>query len=204
MTRALAILLISGAFLCARGQQQAAVLPEETNVNARYTVEGIDISGTSESRMSKSLREDLHRLVGAKLNPETLDDLARRVRDELHVRSVHLSVVKGFEPDHVRILLYVAHRKAQFDAYVPKFVYQSSQGFSGRVEGSLTAEHSTVSVGLVSDGDELAERYTGITARFENGNLGTDRLRLRFQFASFQEDWNASTVNAMNAPNSQA
>ncbi len=203
MTRALAILLISGAFLCARGQQQAALLPDETNVNARYTVEGIDISGTSESRMSKSLREDLHRLVGAKFNPEMLDDLARRIRDELHVRSVHLRVVKGFAPDHVRVLLYVAHRKAEFEAYVPKFVYQSAQGFSGRVEGALTAEHNTLAVSLVSDGDELAERYTGIMARFENNSLGTDRLRLRFQFASFQEDWNASTLNAMPAANSQ-
>jgi outer membrane protein assembly factor BamA len=203
MTLGLAILLVSGAFLCAHGQQQAAVLPEEINVNARYTVEGIDISGTSESRMSKSLREDMHRLVGAKLNPEMLDDLARRIRDELHVSSVYRRVVRGAAPDHVRVLLYVAHRKTEFEAYVPKFVYQSAQGFSGRVEGSFTAEHNTVAVSLVSDGDELAERYTGITARFENGNLGTDRLRLRFQFASFQEDWNASTASAMNSADNQ-
>ena len=80
MTRVLAILLVSGAFLCSHAQQQAGAPPEEINVNARYTVEGVDISGTKESSMSKSLREDLHGLVGAKLNPEMLDDLARRIR----------------------------------------------------------------------------------------------------------------------------
>jgi outer membrane protein assembly factor BamA len=204
MTRVLAILLVSGAFLCAQGQQQAAAPPEEINVNARYTVEGVEIAGTSESSISKSLREDLHRLVGAKLNPEMLDDLARRIRAELHVRSVYRRVVKGAAPDHVRVVFDVAHRKVEFEASVPKFVYHTAQGFSGGVEGSLTAAHNTVALGFVSDGDELAERYTGVQARYENGNLGTDRLHLRFQFASFHEDWNPSTVSAMNTADSQA
>ena len=171
VTRVLAILLVSGAFVFARAQQ-AAILPEATNVNTRYTVEGVEISGTNESSFSRALREDLHRLVGAKLNPETLDDLARRIRAELHVRSVYRRVVKGAAPDHVRVVFDVAHRKAEFNVSIPKFVYHSAQGFSGGVEGSLTAEHNTVALGLVSDGDELAERYTGITARYENARLG--------------------------------
>jgi hypothetical protein len=199
MTRALAILLVGGALLYARDQQQAAILPEETNVNARYTVEGVEMTGMSESRISKSLRDDLHRLVGAKLNPQMLDDLAGRIRTELRVRSVYQRILRGAAPDHVRVVFDVAHRKAEFNAYIPKFVYHSAQGFSGGVEGSLTAEHNTVAVGLVSDGDELAERYSGITARYENTKLGTDRLRLRFKFASFQEEWNRGTRNASSA-----
>jgi hypothetical protein len=193
MTRALAILLVSGALLCAQ---------QETNVNARYTVEGVEMTGTSEASISRSLREDMHRLVGAKLNPVMLDDLAKRIRDELHVRSVYRRVLRGAAPDHVRVVFDVAHRKAEFNAYIPKFVYQSAQGFSGGVEASLTAEHNTVAVGLVSDGDELAERYTGVTARYENAKLGTDRLRLRFQFASFQEQWNLGTRNASSSADS--
>src|SRR5258708_2813763 len=199
MTRVLAILLMSGAFVCANGQQSAG-LPAEINVNARYTVEGVEIFGTRESSMSKSLREDLHRLVGAKLNQEMLDDLAQRIRAELHVRSVYRRVLRGAAPDHVRVVFDVAHRKAEFEVSVPKFVYQNAQGFSGGVEGSLTAEHNTIALGLVSDGDELAERYTGITARYENAKLGTDRLRLRFQFASFHEQWNPTTLDAVSGP----
>ena len=70
MTRALAILLVNGALLCAQ---------QETNVNARYTVEGVEMTGTSESRISKNLREDLPPLLGAKTNPAQLADLARHI-----------------------------------------------------------------------------------------------------------------------------
>jgi outer membrane translocation and assembly module TamA len=48
-------------------------------------------------------------------------------------------------------------------------------------------------LGLVSDGDELVERYAGLAARYENTKLGTDRMRLRFQFENYHEQWNAHT-----------
>jgi hypothetical protein len=195
MMRVFAGLLLSTVALLARTQQPQAA--EELNVNARYTVEGVEVSGASESRFSKTLRDDLHRLVGAKLNPEIIDDLARRIRLELHVRSVYRRVVKGAAPENVRVVFEVAHRKAEFDVSVPRFVYQSGQGWSGGVEGSLHATQNTLALGLVSDGDELVERFTGFSARYENARLATDRVHFRFQFSSFHEQWNPSTVSAL-------
>jgi hypothetical protein len=42
----------------------------------------------------------------------------------------------------------------------------------------------------------LAERYSGIVARYENQRLDTDRVSFRFQFASYHEQWNSGTVEA--------
>jgi hypothetical protein len=51
--------------------------------------------------------------------------------------------------------------------------------------------------GLVSDGDELVERYAGLTARYENTRLGSDRVHLQFEFDSFHEQWNSATLDRL-------
>ena len=50
---------------------------------------------------------------------------------------------------------------------------------------------------LLGDGDELAERYSGVRARYENRKVGSDRVRLRFEFGSYHEQWDRSTIEAM-------
>jgi hypothetical protein len=44
------------------------------------------------------------------------------------------------------------------------------------------------------------ERYTGIEARYANQRLGTDRAHLAFEFDSFHEQWNGSTLAAASSP----
>jgi hypothetical protein len=65
------------------------------------------------------------------------------------------------------------------------------------VEGTATVQHNGFTLGLVSDGDELLERYSGIVARYENTRLGTDRVRLRVAFESYHELWNGSTTDRL-------
>lgn len=96
----------------------------------------------------------------------------------------------------------VAGKRVDFS--VPEFLYDSSEGLSGEVEGTLIAGDSRFTAGLVSDGDELVERYSGIRTRYENRKLGTDRVRLRFEFDSYHEQWNRSTVNAVAQDNEVA
>jgi hypothetical protein len=47
--------------------------------------------------------------------------------------------------------------------------------------------------GLVSDNDTLPERYTGMTARYEERKLGTDRVRFSFSFATYHDQWSGAT-----------
>jgi outer membrane protein assembly factor BamA len=196
MKCALISLLISGASLWG-GNQPPDLLPVEFNVNSRYTVEKVELSPEIESRISRSLRQDLEKLIGQKFNTATVNDLARRIRDELHVRTVSQKILRGNTPDHVKIALEVAHRRAEFDLSVPKFLYHSTEGLTGAVDGTVISGNTRFTLGLVSDDDELAERYTGIRARYENRRLGSDRVRLRFDFASYREQWNRSTLNAL-------
>src|ERR1017187_9595005 len=60
---------------------------QDINVNTRYTVERVDIAGDNPAGLSTGLRGELTRLVGARLNPAALDDLATRIRREVHVRA---------------------------------------------------------------------------------------------------------------------
>ena len=196
MKYALFSLLISGASLWG-GNQQPVLDPVEFNVNSRYTVESVKVSREIETGISRRLRQDLEKLIGQKFNTTALNDLARRIRDELNVRTVSQQVLRGDTPDHVKIALDIAQKQTEFELSVPKFLYNSSEGLSGSMEGAFIAGDNRFTVGLVSDGDELAERYSGIRVRYDKRRLATDRLHLRFEFDSYHEQWNRSTFNAM-------
>jgi hypothetical protein len=138
-------------------------------------------------------------LIGEKLNPTSLDDLAHRLRKEFHARTVEHRVLRGKSPDYVQVVFDVQLRPTRFDVSVPKFLYNSDQGWSGAIEGTATVNHNGFTLGLVSDGDELVERYTGIAARYENTDIGSDKVRFRFVFETYHEQWNHTTEAALPA-----
>jgi hypothetical protein len=196
MKYTLICLLFSGLSLFG-GNQQPLLESGEFNVNSRYTVESVELSREIETRISRGLRQDVQKLIGEKLNPAALNDLARRIRTELNVRAVSQRVLKGNIPDHVKVVLEVGGRKNEWDVSVPKVVYHTTLGFSAAVEGTALLGDSHFAAGLVSDGDGLVERYTGVRARYENRKFGSDRVRLRFDFGAYHEQWNPSTLSAI-------
>src|SRR5579864_411519 len=186
MKCALISLLIAGASLRG-GNQQLNLQPDEFNVNSRYTVESVELPREAESGISRGLRQDLERLIGQKFNPTLLNEVARRIRDELNVRTVVPRLLRGSSPEHVKVVMDVAGKRV--DLSVPQLLYHSSEGLSGAVTGTLIAGDNRFTAGLVSDGDDLVERYTGIKTRYEKRHLGSDRVRLRFEFDSYHELW---------------
>jgi hypothetical protein len=205
--------LLFGSLLLAGTQDS------EFNVNTRYTVETVTISGDSwtanfdatatsptsntsaDEKISSGLRRDLVTLIGQKLNPSALDDYAKRLRKELHARTVEHHVLRGNSPDFVQVVFDVKLRPTQFDISVPKFLYNAKQGWSGAVEGTATIKrHNSFTAGIVSDGDELVERYAGVIARYENTRVGNDRIHLRFQFESYHDQWNGNTLDGLTKP----
>src|SRR5262249_9482913 len=124
-----------------------------------------------------------------------LKELAGRIKKELRVPDVSVHVAKGATPDHVTVTFEIRKEKDQdFDLDVPKFVYHSRQGWSGEGVATTMIHGNAFRFGLVSDNDLLAERYAGIRAGFERKNMGTDRLQLRFWFATFHDQWNPATL----------
>ena len=182
----------------------------ELNVNSRYTVETVLVNGDGwsanlasdrgDERISAGLRRQLASIIGNKLNPAILDELAGKLRREFQARSVTHRLLRGSSPEFIQVLFELKLRPTRFDVSVPKFVYNSSQGFSGGVDATATiGQRHVFTFGAVSDGDDLVERYSGIHARYEDNRLGSDRLRFGFEFASYQDLWNpASRTAAQN------
>jgi hypothetical protein len=179
-----------GCLLVASCPLFAGSQDSEFNVNTRYTVENILVAGSGwttdlvatghDDHISSGVRKDLAALIGQKLNTAALDDLARRLRKEFHARTVDHHVMRGKTPDTVEVVFDIKLRPARFDVSVPKFAYSSNQGWNGAGEATATVNHNSFTAGLVSDGDDLLERYTGFEARYENSNLGSDKVRFKF------------------------
>src|SRR5581483_1567634 len=117
-----------------------------------------NLASDQDRKISSGLRNQITSLIGAKLNPSLLDDLAQRLRKEFQARTVTHRIQRGTAPDSVRVIFVISERPARFDVSVPKFLYASSLGWNGAVEGTATAHNNAVTFGLVSDGDALAER----------------------------------------------
>lgn len=177
-----------------RPNSLAAFQEPETNVNSRYTVEKVELTGVSESKISKNLQEDMQKLVGEKFDQEAADRIAKRLRKELPDYSVHTKVQRGDKPDHVKIV-YEAGRYwwRKLDIERSRLVYQSKEGWSGELSAGFDTHHNVFRVGFVNSADEYLERNAGLRFAYEHQKLGTDRLRLRMTFENYHEKWNPAT-----------
>lgn len=177
--------------------------PPDLNVNSRYTIESIGFTDAKPYKLSTSALEEMHRLIGARLNSEALNRLAQRIRDELRAHEVTFTLARGIEPNSIKVLLEVDKGSSQFDVSVPNFVYNSRQGWTGVGEGSATLGANVFRVSVVSDGDTLIERAQGIRARYDRLSLGTDRVRFGFEVEAYHDEYNRATLTALeNNPSS--
>jgi hypothetical protein len=180
----------------APGEDDQAV---PTNINSRYTIEKVSISGWRNALISSPLRTELDHVVGEKLDQPRLEKLADRMRKELHVSDVAVKVTKGTAPDHVLVTFEVKSKEQRFDLNVAKFLYDSEQGWSGEGTATTRIGGNAFTLGLVSDGDALLERFAGLKLRYQRDNMGTKWLGLRFEFDTFHDQWNRATLSAVSA-----
>jgi hypothetical protein len=172
---------------------------QELNVNAKYLVESVQVSGQKTWHISDTLRREVDKMVGAKLDYPALNRLAERIKKELRVPAVSISVAKGTVPEHVVVNFEVPKEHEQpVELNVARFLYDSKLGWNAEGAGSTNIKGNTFTFGIISDNDTLVERYAGIKARYERKHVGTDRLRFHFEFDSFHEQWNQATLLASN------
>src|SRR4029453_5047196 len=74
--------------------------PASANVNSRYTIESVELSESLSKRLNKFLREDIEGLVGAPFDQQLVDNLARRLRSELHLSKLTSRIERGKQPEH--------------------------------------------------------------------------------------------------------
>jgi outer membrane protein assembly factor BamA len=189
-------LLVAASFIVALPVWNQEAQP---NVNSRYVIESVNVLGSRVSRLSDSTRQELESFVGQKLDHSLLDRFASEIRRELRVDKVAIHVSRGTEPEHVKVEFTVENQhRRDFDISFPKGLYQSKQGWSGAVDTTTSFGKNDVSAGVISDGDTLVERFSGLRTRYERNALGTPRLRFRFEFDSYHEQWNSSTLETVS------
>jgi hypothetical protein len=198
LTGIVAVLGLTGP-LTAGDKEDLQETLEGLNVNARYTIESVHVLGAKMVRLSQPLRGELDQVVGQKLDNPHLDKIAEQIKRELHVSDVSVKVEKGATPEHVRVDFEIRNsHKQDFDLNVARFLYNSRLGWTGEGGATTRISGNALSFSLVDDGDALAERFAGVRAGFERDHIGTDRLRLRFDFASYHDQWNPATLAAAN------
>jgi outer membrane protein assembly factor BamA len=195
VTRMKFLLLVALAAPLAFADRTDDAQLSELNVNSRYTVESIDFSGHKSYRLSSSVVEDMQRLIGQNLNVSALNRLAKRITDDLRATAVTFSVARGDEPAHVRVLFDVDKRDVKFDVGIPSFSYTSREGWTGEGHARATFGANAVTFAALTNGDDLVERYSGIRTRYDRLSLGTDRIRLGFEFDAYREQYNRATTS---------
>ena len=173
-------------------------LPEDVNVNSRYTVESVKVTARFVSRVNRELRQELDSVVGTRLDHNLLDRLAARMRTELRARDVAVRVRRGQLPDHVTVEFEVqGGRRRDFDVDVPKLVYHSRHGISASANATTTVGNTALSFGLTADSDQLAERYAGVRVRVEQLAVKTRRVHLQFEYGRYNDAWDPATREAL-------
>src|SRR5438093_13681932 len=106
--------LLAGSLLIAGSPQT------ESNVNSRYIIESVSISGHPDDHISSGLRDDMQRLIGEKVDTESIENVAKRIQKELHVRAVTHKLLRGDTPEHVKVIFDVKGHRQDLDVEVPK------------------------------------------------------------------------------------
>jgi hypothetical protein len=169
---------------------------DDTNVNSRYTVESVEITGASETRLSRGLRDDLRRYVGQRFSPEAFAKLSSRVREELKARLVSPKLMRGSAPESVRVVLDVLGRRISVSTEQSRLAWLSRQGWTGEL--ALTVEErdrQRLVLSGFSDGDTLTERLSGARLSYSRSFLN-GRLRPGISVSTARASYDARTLRA--------
>jgi hypothetical protein len=174
------------------------------NINTRYTVEGVEIRGIDESKISRSLRDRVHALVGRRLDHDEAEELRDLLEDEHPGYSVDRSISRGTERGRINVVFEFNEREGtRWIPFAPtrsKFVYHSEQGWTGGLDIPMGGRNHRVTAGFAfSNNDDLVEEYSGIHVAFESRKLATDRLGARVEIARFNNTWREPTLFALAA-----
>lgn len=206
-TLGLLLALLAMPLASARAQQTGAPAQAEveqdlaSNVNARYTVESVAITGVTDDQVSQTLRADLQALVGNRLDPDLAERLDDRLAAELPGHDVRRRISRGSQPGSIRLVFDV--REAEGPHWIPfaplrsKVVYHSDLGWSGAMDIPLGGSRNRVTVALAfGNDDDLVEEYSGYGLRIESRKVATERLGVSLEISKLHQSWRPETLSS--------
>lgn len=174
-----------------------------SNANARYLIEHVEVSGIPETDVDAQLRADLQTLVGKPLGSDDVDQLETRLRDALPDYEVRRRVTRGGRSGEIRLIFAVSKNESarwlHFEPLKSNLVYHSDQGWGAYLDFPIGGRDFRVSPLIAIDnGDDLIEEYSGFGLRVESRRLGSERLGASFEWSTFDQDWRAETLAAID------
>ncbi|RPJ64319.1 MAG: hypothetical protein EHM24_23245 [Acidobacteria bacterium] len=169
-----------------------------TNVNTRYEVESASVSGVDQSAVSQALRDDIETLVGKKYDPEAAEDLARRLREELHGYKISVKVRRGDQAERVKVVFEAERiRRQRFEVRISPLLYTTNDAFSLAIVPGFETHHNYFTFGFVTNANDLLERNTGWVVRYEHRKVGTSAVQVAVEYDYFWPSFQPETETAL-------
>ena len=154
----------------------------DPNVNERYTVESVEVTGIDQAKLDREVRENMHGLVGRKFSQEKLDELSRLVHKALPGRVVSVRIRRGDQPESLKIIFEIHRSQQPFDLAAPKLLFHSRNGFAGEVDATVRVRTSSFMVGAGERrrraGGALRRRARAVREPEGRDGPGADGLRV--------------------------
>jgi len=170
----------------------ALALPPQANVNTRYEVESVAVSGASETVLSQALRDDMQKLVGKKYDPEAAEDIARRLRGELEGHRISVKVRRGDETERVKVVFEAERYRRRFQVVTP-LLFTTNDMFSLELLPGVSTHHNYITAGFVTNANDLLERNTGWVVRYEHRKVGTSAVQVGVEYDYFWPSFQPET-----------
>jgi len=173
-----------------------------SNINARYTVESVEVQGIPYADISQAMRDRLQRLVGGKLDAGEADDLIHQLEAERPGYDVSRRLERGSRPGRIRVVFEFSEserlRWIPFVRSRSRYVYHSEQGWSGVHDIPIGGRDHRATVGFAFDNaDDLIEEYSGVRVRFESRRVGTERVGVSLEVSRLNNTWRDPTQLAL-------
>ena len=176
----------------------------QADINTKYIVEEVDISGVPDRLVTPEIRADLQALVGKTLDNDVAERIETRLKSIFTDYDVDRRTSRGSERGKIKVVVHLERtersRWLRFEPMEANSIYHSDQGWGTKLPLTMDGnDFMVVPHFTFDDGDDLIEEYSGFGVRFESRKLVTERLGVSFEWSTFDQTWKDPTLFALPA-----
>jgi hypothetical protein len=172
------------------------------DINAKYVVEEVVIEGVKDTAITAEMRADQDALKGKPLDEEVAERLTTRLKSAFPDYTIQRRTSRGSQRGQIRVVFHLERseesRWLRFEPMEANALFHSDQGWGAKLPLTINANDFMVVPHFAIDvGDDLIEEYSGFGLRFESRKLGTERLGVFFEWATYDQTWRDPTLFAV-------
>ena len=174
----------------------------DTDINSKYIVSHVELRGMAERDLSPDLQKDLQALADKPFDSDAADQIATRLRSEFPGYQVERRMSRGGQRGRVTVIFILRvpewARLLRFEPFDGNALFHSDQGWGAVLPLVASSDDLLISPVIAWDNaDTLIEEYSGFALRFESRRLGSERVGMFFEWATFDQEWRDATLAAL-------